>query len=202
MGGFYKLSEWVMKFTYLNILWILFTFLGVILFGFFPATVAMFAVIRMWLKNDIDKPIFKTFVSYYKKEFIKGNLLGLLLIAIGLLMYVNINFLRFSESVFTHFLIWPNLLLSLIFILTLIYIFPVYVHFDSNVFILLKNAFIVMITHPLSTLIMVVLFIAYSYLVITLPVLVPIISGSLLAFLTMGISYRTFMKSSKAAADG
>ncbi len=69
MGGFYRVSEWIMRFAYVNILWGLFTLAGLVLFGFMPATVAMFTVIRKWLMGETDIPVFKTFFASFKKRF-------------------------------------------------------------------------------------------------------------------------------------
>lgn len=41
--------EWIMKFAYLNILWLGFTLLGVGLFGFFPATMASFILLKRFV---------------------------------------------------------------------------------------------------------------------------------------------------------
>ena len=78
MRGVYSVSEWVMKFTYVNILWITFSILGLFVLGLFPATTAMFAVIRKWVLKLPDIPTFKTFTSAYKKEFLKSNVIGLM----------------------------------------------------------------------------------------------------------------------------
>src|SRR5690625_6342583 len=59
MGGFYTLANWIMRLAYVNILWIAFSLVGIIILGFFPATIGMFTVIRKWIQGDGDIPIFK-----------------------------------------------------------------------------------------------------------------------------------------------
>lgn len=61
VGGIYHISNWIMRLAYVNFLWILFTLAGFIVFGFFPATIATFAVVRKWIFDTTDIPIFTTF---------------------------------------------------------------------------------------------------------------------------------------------
>ncbi|WP_163536305.1 YesL family protein [Gracilibacillus sp. YIM 98692] len=62
--------------AYINALWILFTLAGLIVFGFFPATTAMYAVFRKRVMGDESIKVFRLFWSTYRREFIKGNKLG------------------------------------------------------------------------------------------------------------------------------
>lgn len=38
MRGLYTVTEWIYRFAIVNLLWILFTIAGLVIFGFFPAT--------------------------------------------------------------------------------------------------------------------------------------------------------------------
>src|SRR5690625_6019457 len=76
-SALYRIMEWISRFAYIQILWLLFTLLGLGLLGFFPATISMLAVMRDWFLSKPDSPIFRTFWSYYKKEFIRANLFGM-----------------------------------------------------------------------------------------------------------------------------
>ncbi|WP_084028990.1 YesL family protein [Bacillus sp. J33] len=62
-----------MRLVYLNLLWIAFSLLGIVLFGFFPATAAMFSVVRKWIMGETDVRVFKEFWQTYRKEFWKAN---------------------------------------------------------------------------------------------------------------------------------
>ncbi|WP_260843514.1 YesL family protein, partial [Staphylococcus epidermidis] len=73
----YAGCEAVVKIAWLNGLWLLFTLLGGVLFGWAPSTAAMCAVIRKWLMGQKDVPIFPLFLDTYKKEFLKVNAIGL-----------------------------------------------------------------------------------------------------------------------------
>src|SRR4051812_27089176 len=97
LGGFYRLSDWIMRLAYVNLLWFSFTLLGGIIFGIMPATIALFAITRKWeMDKEEDFPIFKTFWESYRKDFIKANLLGVFLFIAGgivVLYYVYLDVL-------------------------------------------------------------------------------------------------------------
>ncbi len=63
IDGYYRFAVWVTKFAYLNLLWIAFSLLGLGLFGLFPATAAMFAVVRKWINGEKDIPVFHVFLE-------------------------------------------------------------------------------------------------------------------------------------------
>lgn len=83
MGGFYRISEWIMRFAYVNILWIAFTLIGLVFLGFFPATASLFAVVRKWIQGNNEVPIFSFFWTNYKSSFLKSNILGISIVIIG-----------------------------------------------------------------------------------------------------------------------
>ncbi len=193
MKGIHRFSEWVMRLMYVNVLWIVFTFLGLIVLGFFPATAAMFAVVRKWvMKQDIH--VFQTFWKVYKSEFLKSNGVGLILIALGSFLYFNIKIIEAISIPIFKILYIPNVILILIFFLTLFYIFPVLVHFHVGVKGVFKNAVILMTINPIATLIMAVFTGIFFFITFKFPGLIPFFSGSIPAFLLMSLCHYTFKK--------
>ena len=91
-GRFLRICEVISRLAYANLLWILFTVLGLGIFGFMPATVALFTVTRKWVMGDRDIPVFKTFWNTYRKEFFKSTLFGVVLFAIGYIIYIDLAF--------------------------------------------------------------------------------------------------------------
>ncbi|WP_077619399.1 YesL family protein [Bacillus sinesaloumensis] len=193
VGGIYKLCEWIMRLAYINLLWIMFTIMGLGLFGFFPATISMFTVVRKWLMGFDDIPVFKTFWNAYKKEFLKSNLLGLIIMITAYILYIDIQFLRSTDG-FINVLFYPTILLCIGFILTLCFVFPTFVHFDVSVFKVFKNSFLLMLMNPLSTLMMIIGSIAVYMVMTTIPGLIPLIGGSVLAFIIMWSAFLAFTR--------
>ncbi|MFB3160238.1 YesL family protein [Neobacillus sp. 179-J 1A1 HS] len=196
IGGFYRLCDWIMKLAYINILWISFSLLGLIVFGLFPATTAMFVIVRKILMDKDEIPILKTFWESYKSEFFKSNLLGLILTITGYILYIDIFFLR-NTTGFINLLYYPSLMLALGFVLTLFYVFPTLVHFDLSILQVIKCAFVIMLMNPLSTVLMVIGSFAAYLLMTTIPGLIPIFSGSILSFVIMWASFIAFSRIKK-----
>ncbi|TSB47749.1 YesL family protein [Alkalicoccobacillus porphyridii] len=178
-GVIYNASLWVTKLAYVNILWIIFSLAGLILFGLFPATVSIFAIIRKWKKGDTDFPIFKTFWTFYRTEFVKSNQLGFILLVIGFILYVDLRILYFSEG-FLQILYYPILILSFIFILVCLNAFPVYVHYELKAFQIIRTSFIRIIINPIPTIAMLGGTIVLWYLFTFLPGVIPFFGISLL----------------------
>lgn len=145
--------DWVMNIAYLNILWFVFTLLGLVIFGWMPATVSLYATWRKILRNqDKHVSIFKTFFNEYKRAFFKKNLAGFLLLSGGFLIYFYIQFLQQIEGVVYYVYTVFIYLLGFIYINLLIYLPPVIVHFQLKFLDYFKQAFLISISSLSTTL--------------------------------------------------
>lgn len=81
--GFWKL-------VYLNILWILFTLLGLGLLGVGPATYALTKYFDQWFRLKNEPPVFKTFWMYYKERFKQSVFVSWILLAVSYVLIVNL----------------------------------------------------------------------------------------------------------------
>ncbi|RBW70789.1 YesL family protein [Bacillus taeanensis] len=193
-GFLYRISEWSMRLAYVNLLWISFTLVGLVLFGLFPATAAMFAVIRKWVMGERDVPVFKTFYQAYKAEFLKINLFGYILAIIGYVLFIDYQFFDSMENSSLHLLSYLFLTLLIFYGLFLLYVFPVFVHYDIKTFQLIKNVFLVAISNPFSTVMMIVGSLLVFFITFSFSGLFLFFSGSSLALLLMWSAYRAFIK--------
>jgi uncharacterized membrane protein YesL len=194
MTAINKFFDWVSRIALLNVLWIVFTVLGLGFLGLFPATAATFAIARKWVSGEADIPVVKTFWNFYKRDFTKSNLLGYLLSVISYILYLDFVFLTVSPSDVVYFLTIPFMLIAFIFTLTLLYTFPVFVYYDMKLFQVLKSAFFMMLLNPLQTLIM---FIGCSGIIVilwTFQGLAIFFGPAILAIVIMMPAYRAFQK--------
>jgi uncharacterized membrane protein YesL len=192
-GRFFLISEWISRFAYINFLWIAFSLAGLVAFGLMPATVALFSVTRKWILGQTDFPIFQTFANTFRKEFIKSNMLGLILFLFGYMLYVDLAYIP-AEGILLTLLRFSVLTIAFFFIIILLYIFPVYVHYNWKTLSYIKYALILGASYPHFTFgMMIAMFILYILLSI-LPGVIPFFSVSLLAYLVMYISYQVFSK--------
>jgi uncharacterized membrane protein YesL len=208
MGGFYRLSEWIMRLSVTNVLWLLTSFpfwlvmlslLGadsldqlkqiIILlailapFTLFPATSAMFSVARKWVLGDTDVPLLKTFFRSYKHNFVQAMIGGLfyaLLFAILIIDY------QVYLKQMTGFQLIAYLFIALLFLLliSLLHFFSLLSHFHMKTIQLLKNALILTIGRPIRSLIMVLGTAAVVYMSSQFTFLIPFFFGSIIAVYT------------------
>lgn len=195
VGGYYSFAVWITRLAYLNVLWILFTVVGLGIFGLFPSTVAMFAVTRKWLIEDKDVPIFSTFWETYKKEFFRANVIGLILSIIIYLLTIQFQILRTVEGTGYFIASYAILALFLIVFIMALYLFPIFVHFKLNMIDYFKWPLVIGILHPILTFFLMVIVLAINYLsFLFLPGLLFFFNGSVTAFIVMWGVSQTFSK--------
>ncbi|WP_129726321.1 YesL family protein [Ectobacillus funiculus] len=187
-----KISDWILKLAYLNALFIAFSFLGCLIGGVFPATTAMLTVIRKWLMGDTEIPIFSTFWVSYKKDFLRSNLLGYILTFIGFTLFMYYLLLNQTVSEVAVWLRYPLVIITIIYIVFLLYVFPVFVHYEMKIPQILKTTFLIMSVSPLSTIMLIAAGIILYFTMSNFPGLIPLFGGSLIGFIVMWSSYLAF----------
>lgn len=192
-AGYYRVCTWIMRFAYLNLLWICFSIVGLVVFGTFPATIAMFAVVRKWVMGETDIPVFQTFWKSYRTEFLKGNLLCYLLLAVGYFLYLDLQYVRLQEGLLFQILSYSILSLTFLYLVILLYVLPMFVHFNTKTFQYVKWSLIIGVTHPVLTVIMAVALGVTYYIVSTaVPGLFLFFLGSTSAYVISWCSNRVF----------
>ncbi|MEH7416878.1 YesL family protein [Neobacillus drentensis] len=192
VGKAYTGCEWVMKLAYVNILWVLFSLGGLIFLGISPASAALFTILRKWLMNDTDVPIFRTFLDTYKKEFIKANKLGWLMALIGMFLYLDFKYLITVGGTIQYVLAIPLLIVSILFFITMLYLFPVYVHYELRLIQYIKNSFYIGIINMHITILMIAATILIGILYSYIPGIVPFFSISLFSLMVMTGAKQSF----------
>jgi uncharacterized membrane protein YesL len=197
-GGIYFLSIWISRLAILNLLWITFTIAGLVLLGFFPATVAMFTLIRKWIFTKEDPPLFRTFWSVFRTEFIKANKFGLIPVVIGAFIYVDFKVLTlYDHWIFT--LIHVVLIgVMILYFLSITFLFPVYVHYEAGNFENLKNSFILAVIKPLTSISVLLCSLIIIYVTIMFPALAVFFTGSVISLISISMTNREMRKLHKA----
>lgn len=103
MSRMLRMCEWVMRLAYTNLLWLLFTLLGLGIFGFMPATTALFSVMRKWIQGHEQVSVFQTFWKVYREEFVRSNVIGVVLVIIGTIIYVDLAYIYPTSWFYTCF---------------------------------------------------------------------------------------------------
>lgn len=196
LGGFYRLSEWVMKLAYANLLWIAFTLLGGILFGLMPATTALFTITRRWMinKDEDDFSVFKLFWSTYRINFFKSNLLGSFFIISAGILYIYFQNIHLVPDKYSQ--VFQIFLYSIViaYSITVVFIFPVFVYFNGGISQYIKNSFVIGLSFPHYALYMLLLVGGIITIFLFIPSLLLFFGGSFLAFVTLKIASKVFVK--------
>ena len=190
-GFIYRICTLIMQFAYLQLLWICYTVLGLGIFGIFPATAAMFSVVRKWIMGESDIPVYQTFWKTYKTEFLKVNMLGLILTAIGWILYIDYHYFTFGESVVSSVIKIVTLIVTYFFIITCIYFFPVYVHYHYRLMDYIKFSFLYSLASPLKSAGIFIISSVIYYLFMKVPVVFMFFSGSAISYIWMWYVYTT-----------
>ena len=141
-SGIFSAFEMFMKIVKLNLIWLLFVAAGLVIFSLFPATVAAFTVTNKWVKGNSDIPIWNTFITAFKENYVKSQFLGII-IAVGyFILVIDIQlFLSFKNSFIGNGL---TILLGIVFMLftiTNLYILPLLIELELSIAETYKKAF-------------------------------------------------------------
>lgn len=191
-GTIYSTLEWIMKAAYVNLLWVLFTVVGGIVLGFYPATIAMFAVVRDWFGGKTDQPVFRSFWSYYKRDFLKSNQLGIFLNVLFLLFAIDIFYIYSGNQMSWVYI--PLFAYMLILLFFSFFIFPAFTHFELKVIPLIKNTFSIMLLSPIHSFLIIISLISIFFIMRLFPALFFIFGGITYATITTWLSLHTFNK--------
>ncbi|WP_180955570.1 YesL family protein [Bacillus sp. V33-4] len=134
--------EFIMNAFLLNTLWLL-TCLPIL--TIFPATAAMFGVVREW-KNRKDIQIFSAFFCLFKENFKQSFLIGTLWMAFAGLLLGDFIITNQLNSDVKYILFSFFFLLGILCLIVSIYIFPVSVHYQASLAKVIKNALLLSIS--------------------------------------------------------
>ncbi|WP_130858686.1 YesL family protein [Gracilibacillus phocaeensis] len=194
MAGLYRLSEWIMRLAYVNILWLLFIVVGGIIFGMGPATAGLFAVTRKMVMGADEISVFHIFWGTYRKDFKRSNIVFLIIVSMGVLLYMDHRFFQLQEGFIIYLLRYFILGLFLVYFLVLLFIFPLFVHYQMKIIHYFRSAVIFVIMQPLVTILMVLSCYVIYEMFLFLPGLIPFFGGSLFSYLLMRLAYMSFRK--------
>lgn len=185
---------WLIHLAWLNSLWIIFTLLGLGLFGWAPATTTLLSVIRKQMLTEGEIPIFQAFWQSYKRDFIKANVMGFIVV-MGLSgLWLSLGTLSDLDLTIRIVMGTWFLLITCLFSIVAIFIFPVFTYFDTTIKNYFHYALLIGLSH-LHYLIMIIAMLVGLYGLFNLfPGLLLFFAFSLPAQYVMYLSAKTFEK--------
>lgn len=189
---FYHILDVISFFFLLNIIWFL---VCMPIVTIFPATAAMFAVIRQFVMKK-DTAIFIPFFRYFKENFKHSFLAGIIFFIFIVVFYIDFVLLNTANSTVNNILLVALFMLGMLVTLTSIYLFPVMVHYKLNFWTMIRNSFFFSIKYFPTTIVSIVLLALMFVIVFYFPVTFLMIF-SVVAYLIFAICYSKFNKEQK-----
>lgn len=168
-GPVMQVMNWITRLLYLQLLWVVFCLLGVVVGGVFPATFTMFGISRKWIREGTEFLVFPTFKKMYKESFFQANILGWWIVLLGFSLYYYFNLTSNFAGVLAIISIAILITLSILTIVTSLFIIPVYVHFDVRLLQVIRHAVAIAVTHPLHVIGLLTMVIVFYYLFLLVP---------------------------------
>ncbi|MGM0877535.1 MAG: YesL family protein [Bacillota bacterium] len=207
MEGITRVLEWIMRFSVINLLWILFclpivivtipvfyadnvsaifTLLSVIAIltpiFFFPATTAMFGVVRKWIFGEADVPLFKTYWKQYKENYVKSLLSGIIITIMWVILGIDVYYFTQVNPFISGFFIIGSFFL---FNFTIFY-FANTVHTELKLIAILKNSLILTFINPVSNLCLLIINVTILYICFqVMTAFIPFFMGTMIAFVSL-----------------
>lgn len=143
----YQGTLWIARLAYLNVLWVVFTILGLGLLGIFPATAATFSLVRLWLQNR-SAPILRRFWSEYKHNFSKSNRLGWSVVPFFAIVIILLRWSLMSDGSLSIIVTLLTTVCIIIISFYSLYLFPVFTHYDVEIKDIYKYTFYISVSYP------------------------------------------------------
>ncbi|WP_078551338.1 YesL family protein [Bacillus alkalicellulosilyticus] len=184
--------RWIMQLAVINLLWFYYTLIGLFVGGVFPATVAALGLSRKIIMGEMDVEKRKTFKRIYKEEFLRANLIGWFLTAIGVVLYLNYLAIINSNEELFFVIPFTFYFILLFYLIVVIWIFPLVAHYQTSWFGYIRSAIIIGLTKIHYTLASALVISVVVYFSLDFPGIIPFFSISLIAISCMWIAMQTF----------
>jgi uncharacterized membrane protein YesL len=144
----YRMANTATNYFLLGLLWVV---IAIPLVTIFPATVALFGVLRAWREEDRED-ILGPFFGTFRAKFWQSFLLGFGWLAIGAILGVDILASRRIPSVAAIPVVIGLGLISVLYCQLSVYLFPIIAHMRVGVRGVIRNAFLITLSQPFLSL--------------------------------------------------
>ena len=186
---FHRWLEAFANFLLLNLLWLL---ACIPVLTIYPATAAMFAVVRDWVRKR-DVGVIQTFILRFRENFKQSFVIGIVWTLCGTALVLDFYLVDQMPSGLRTILYLLLSFMSLLYAFTSVYLFPVMVHFDTTWPVVLKNSALLGIGRLLTT-VQCLLVIVTTVIVSVFAPFTLLITGSLTAYVVYRLCDREFRR--------
>jgi len=198
MSGFFSIDNPVWAFIgkladviLLNILWFI-CCIPIVTIG--PSTTALYYV-TLKLASDEEGYICRSFFRAFKTNFKQGTIIWLIMLAIGIIFYVDYSFYLKQVDLPTtvqNILYMVFFGMILIYFMVLTYVFPILSRFDNTIKNTLKNTLLISIRHLPWTILILVITFGLIFLSLTYVPVLLLLGFGLVAFINSYIFVHIF----------
>jgi uncharacterized membrane protein YesL len=192
----YRWLESATDFLLLNLMWLV-ACLPVV--TIFPSTAAMFGVVRDWVRRR-EGSLTRTFITRFRENLGQSLLVGAIWTVFGVALFLDFlvaNQLSYwAEIVLKSVLV----LVSTVYALGSIFLFPVMVHYDTDWKTVIKNSLLISVGSLPTTVVCLMFLVVMVGLTVVVPFLV-IITGSITAYVLYRLCDRVFRTIDAAHGD-
>ncbi|SHM69758.1 YesL family protein [Gracilibacillus kekensis] len=194
VGSLDRFLRIILQVAWLNFLWIGFSLVGLVVGGIFPATTAAIAVARKWVQKKEVVSVFKSFKQAYKKEFVKSNIIGIIITVVGIILIVNYQILLQLGDQISIIAVFSYYFVIFLYGILVLWIFPLLSHYDSTIFQYFKNALIIGITKLPITIMQGLIIFFILYISLEFPSMLIFCTISLITISVAYFSVKVFKK--------
>ena len=183
---FFRILDIFAHFVLLNTLWLI---ACIPIITIFPATTALYSVVRKWVTEGADAGSVKLFYFSFKENFKKSFMIGFLWLIAGLILFVDMFILFQIEFTGKYFVFVMLSFSTILYVFTSVYVFFVMVQYELSIKNIIKNALILSVSRLFHTLLFLVIIVAAIILTYYFKMFF-IIFGSMLAFVLYFIFHK------------
>lgn len=161
----------------LNVLWIIGSIAGLGVFGIFPATYAVYSLIKEGeFSNDFPsfRKLAKEFFLAYKKQFFKMNGIGIIYFVLLYVLWIDLQLVK-GMTVGAALLYYPVLFFIIYVLATLIYTFPVAIYTKGTFKEKAKLVMTLPLLLPLQTIFSLVFFLVLLAIAYKFSIIIPLL---------------------------
>jgi uncharacterized membrane protein YesL len=187
-----SLLQWIVRLVVLNVLWIVFSILGLFVAGVFPASAAVFGIARKWVMGEQEIKLWTTFKQIYRREFATANLMGWILTILGIILYLNYRVILKSSGEMTFVVPFAFYFLVFFYSILVIWTFPLLVHYKATWRQHFRNAIIIGLTKIHYTIVCGAVVFASLYFSFSYPGIIPFFTISSIGIGCMWFTLKVF----------
>lgn len=188
-GRVYRILERFLDLVVLNLCWLI-ACLPVV--TVWPATTALFAVVREWALGR-EPRVIGSFLRFFKANFTQSLCVGVLWSPFGLLLLFNLNLAAQSSPPWRLLLFFCFSTLGGVYLVASVYLFPVMSNYRVSFVQVIKNSIIFGVGQLPIAVLCLLLVGAVAALVVTLPPTL-LVAGSSTAYAVYRLCDRAFRK--------